>query len=344
MTIQYTLVGTEDGSNLSVFVPGHAPQVAHSSHSQFQAILDGVLAGDESVIDLFDAARAAAARFEPLSERVSTRNGKLYLDGEEVHNVLADEVVRFLSEGVDDWYPLVRFFENVQANPNEHSREQLFAWLKNRDFTITGEGWIVGYKGVRTVGDQLTSINQGKAIVDGVEYSGAIPNEIGSVVEMPRSEVAFDPGVGCSTGLHVGTYEYASGFAQGALLEVHVNPRDVVSVPTDSDAQKMRVCRYVVVDVIDAPHSSPVVSSPFEYDESDDEFYWGDGEGDEDDERFEEDDLVGVTFADNDVRRLGRTLTVKFVNGPDVTCVSSTTGKDTVVSLDRLLSNRYTRL
>ena len=65
---------------------------------------------------------------------------------------------------------------------------------------------------------------------------------------MPRGEVQHDPESGCSTGLHVGTYAYAQGYARAALLTVHVNPRDVVSVPTDCDAEKMRVCRYVVSD------------------------------------------------------------------------------------------------
>jgi hypothetical protein len=43
------------------------------------------------------------------------------------------------------------------------------------------------------------------------------------------------------------------------MLEVHVNPRDVVSVPTDSNWQKVRCCRYKVVDVIDQPYSTAVL-------------------------------------------------------------------------------------
>lgn len=274
MGVQYTLIGNEDGeSNIVVFVPGSAPQVAHSSHPNYEKIVEGALLGDPKVAELFDIAQTAAQKFQRLSERITTANGRLYLDGVEIANALATQVVRFLDAGVEDWKPLVAFFENVQANPNEHSREQLYNWLDQRDFTITSDGMIVGYKGVSS---DLMSIHGGKAIVDGVTVTGRIPNAIGSVIEMPRDQVQHDPAVGCHTGLHVGTYEYAKDFSRGKLLEVHVNPRDVVSVPTDCNWAKVRCCRYVVVDTIDAPYSAPFVPT------NDDWFDgWGDFEGDD---------------------------------------------------------------
>jgi len=91
--------------------------------------------------------------------------------------------------------------------------------------------------------------------------------------------------VGCHTGLHVGTYAYASNFGQGALLEVQVNPRDVVSVPTDCSAAKMRTCRYVVVDTIDQPYTTAV--KPYDDEWADGgltdgyDLGWGDGEYDD---------------------------------------------------------------
>jgi hypothetical protein len=276
--VQYTLIGNEDGSNIVVFVAGSAPMVAHESHPNFERILDGALANDETVLDLFDIAATAAQKFERLSERITTANGRLYLDGEEVNNALTSQVLRFLDEGVEDWKPLVAFFENVQSNPNEHSKEQMFEWLDRRDFTITQDGLIVGYKGVKPDGNGgYLSIHAGQAIVDGETVKGNIPTNPGSVVEMPRSEVEWDPTVGCHRGLHVGTWDYASSFAQGTVLEVHVNPRDVVSVPTDSDAAKVRCCRYTIVSEIAVPYSAPVIGG---YDLDDDDDGWGDYEDD----------------------------------------------------------------
>jgi hypothetical protein len=287
--MQFSIIGdADDGQNITVFVPGQSPLAAHSTHPNWDKIVAGALAKDDSITELFDVSKTAGDRFLRLTDRVTAANGRLYLDGDEVANALAEQVVRFLDEDVEDWKPLVKFFEKAQQNPQEHSREQLYPWLAKRPFTITDEGDILAYKGVRLDGDSFKSISTGKAIVDGEVKSGHIPNHIGAIVEMPRSEVQHDPAVGCHTGLHVGTYEFANGFAQGALLEVHVNPRDVVSVPTECDWQKMRVCRYTVVDTIDAPHTAPVKFSE-DYDEYD-EYYdddggylgeWGDGEEDD---------------------------------------------------------------
>ncbi|MCE3285930.1 MAG: hypothetical protein K0R70_2186, partial [Steroidobacteraceae bacterium] len=189
-----------------------------------------------------------------------------YFDGDEVHGTLVDTILRFMAEG-EDFGPLVKFFENVAANPNDHSREQLYDWLlaqqrKDGGVTIDEDGMLVAYKGVRRDGDgSLVSGWAGKAIVDGVEVEGHIPNKIGSVIEMPRTQVVHDPASACSRGLHVGTFAYAKGYARGALLRVSVNPRDVVSVPTEAGGEKVRVCRYVVEDIITEPVSNALLRS-----------------------------------------------------------------------------------
>lgn len=269
----YSVVGTEDGSNITVFITGHDPLVAHSSHPNFGKILERVLDNDPSVADLFDVAQTAADRFQRLTERVTTANGRLYFDGEEVHNSLATQVCRFLSEGVEDWKPLVRFFDNVQQNPSEHSREFLYDWLDRNEFQITESGMIVGYKGVESLGNGLFQSQwTGKAIVDGEVKTGKIPQWVGAVVEMPRSEVHFDTGRACSEGLHAATWGFAQGYNRGAILELHINPRDVVSVPTESGGEKFRCCRYLVVGTLDAPYSAPVVGVDYEYD---DDYSWG---------------------------------------------------------------------
>lgn len=277
--IQFTLIGNEDGeSNIVVFVPGQAPLAAHSSHPYFERIVEGARNGDASVVDLFDLGRAAEQKFRTaLSERVSIKDGTVYIDGDEADSSITRQIIRFIEAGVEDWIPLVAFIENVLGNPNEHSRNQLYAWLANRDFTITEDGMLLGYKGVAPDGQGgFRSIHSGRALVNGQEVTGQIPNQVGDVIEMPRSEVQHDPSRGCHTGLHVGTFEYASSFAQGALLLVAVNPRDVVSVPTDCDAQKMRTCRYEVVGVAPQDVTAPI-GSALVYDYEDDDL-WGDGE------------------------------------------------------------------
>jgi hypothetical protein len=270
--IKYNLVKFQDSdeANLTVFVGGEM-YVATDTHPNFTAILVKVAEGDESVVDLFDVSKTAEKRFDRLSERVTVSNGRIYFDGEEVDNALTSQVLRFIDGGVEDFNPLVKFFEKVMTNPNGHSREQLYRWLARYDFTITDEGDFIAYKGVKVVeaDHKYDSISHGRAVSNGVEYNGAIPNPLGAVVEMPRGDVQFDPSVGCHTGLHAGTWGYASNFAQGAVLTVVINPRDVVSVPTDCQDQKLRVCRYVVKEVTEVKYEAPVVSFDDEDDDED---------------------------------------------------------------------------
>lgn len=280
-SIQLVLIGNGEDASVVVIVPGEdKPLVALGDHPNFNAIVQAARDQDYGVVDLFDIAETVAQNFERLSRRITTANGTLYLDGEPMSGVIVDHILRAMEAGLTEWQPLANFIENVAANPNPGSVTQLYDWLKRENFTIDADGMIVGYKGVNALPDgTYQSISAGKATVDGKTYTGNIPNPIGSVIEMPRGEVQYDPANGCSTGLHVGNYEYASGFARGAVLEVRVNPADVVSVPLDCAAQKMRTCRYTVHDVFKqaAPYSEPVVGGSFEPSFSDFD-PWGDWE------------------------------------------------------------------
>lgn len=255
----YTHVRTEDGrESLTVFTPSGPPIVATGDHPHFAELLEGAQTDipADDLRNLADLSNAVAQHFNTLSERVAVANGRVYFDGDEVDSTITRQIIRCLEDpDAGDWKPLVLFMENVAANPNQHSREQLFDWLRDREFTITSNGCFIAYKGVHPRDEDAedsypyqSSWSGGEAIVNGERFEGVVPNGCGATVEMPRSDVQHDPTHGCSTGLHVGTYKYAEGYARGALLTVLVNPRDVVSVPTDCNAEKMRVCRYVVSD------------------------------------------------------------------------------------------------
>jgi len=273
--MQYSLIDDGRAKVLTV-LSGGMPYVATSdTHPNFNELVLRAIQGDESVVEAFTVEKAVADRFEALSERVSVAGGQVYFDGDPVDNALTEQILRFVDADVTDWMPLVNFFEKVQQNPNEHSREQLFRWLAKHKFTLTRDGDIVGYKGVQS---DFTSVHAGPAIVDGRAMNGHIPNLPGSTLEMARSRVQFDPSVGCAEGLHVANWRYASSWSD-KTLEVHVNPRDVVSVPTDSNDEKVRVCRYVVISEVTEPYDGPVLEAVQE--ETDEEDYY---EGDDDPE------------------------------------------------------------
>lgn len=289
--VTYTLVEKPGDSNISVFVDGQM-FVTTSEHPRWAEILDAVRTDAEVDYEaLFDVSVKVAQKFEKVSDRVALAGGRVYFDGDEVDNALTQQIVRFMEEGVEDFKPLVNFFEKIAQNPEQHSREQAYAWLSRHKFTITEDGNILMYKGVKVdANGDYRSIHAGPGIVNGEADNGYLRNNVGDVVEIARSRVEFNPGVGCAAGLHAGTYAYASGFAQGALLTVEVHPRDIVSVPTDCDAQKVRVSRYTVKEVTPHEYTSPLYTattafSTYDADGSDacldcgDEGDWSDTEG-----------------------------------------------------------------
>lgn len=268
--MKYNLVRNGDDANVTAFINGEM-YTANNEHPSWDKIVAGLNANDESVAELFNVEKSIMTRFERISERVTVRQGNVYFDGEAVNNTLTSAILRFMDEGAD-FKPLVNFFEKAATNPNEHSREQLYRWLDTHDFSLTPAGDIVGYKGVAFDEEHgYKSQNSGEATVNGEVKTGQIPNPLGAVVEMPRGSVQHDPSRGCHTGLHVGTWDYARNFSRDAVLEVHVNPRDVVSVPTDCSDAKMRVCRYVVVKPITSAYDTALVPDQTYSDNEDDD-------------------------------------------------------------------------
>jgi hypothetical protein len=159
----------------------------------------------------------------------------------------------------------------------------LYDWLQDNDFTINQHGNIVAYKGVRDIDGQYFSLTSGSALVNGKEHNGRIPNDPGSVVSMPRSQVIHDPDKHCSVGLHAATYDFAKSFAgkDGPVLKIFVNPRDVVSVPSHHGADKFRCCRYTVGNAVLEAYQLPlIITDDLFDDEYDDEYDFGDEHGD----------------------------------------------------------------
>lgn len=168
--------------------------------------------------------------------------------GDPVEEVVLAAAIR-LTNSDADLAPLGAFLRRLERNPSQASRSQLFGWLKAGGFTLTTEGLIVGYKSVRAdgrsahAGNEPVTVQAQDGTVDTI--TGHVPYPVGATVWMARDLVNDDRNSACSVGLHVGTYSYAEHFSE-QMLVVLVDPADVVSVPTDSNAQKMRVCRLYV--------------------------------------------------------------------------------------------------
>ncbi len=250
MTHKYNVV-TDYGDPVSVTAffeqTGNKAYVASVEHPMFNDILEALRANKpaRAIVNMFDARTGIIERFKKLSKnlKIDSATNNLHYEGRVLHGSLADTVVKYYYEQHEDFKPLVQFLEKVQLNPSEHSRENLFRWLQKHNFSIDVDGDLIAYKGVSP---ELKSIHAGGAYVDGEWVNGNVPNQPGTQISMLRREVQFNPAVGCSFGLHAGNWRYASTFGSRTLL-VKINPADVVSVPTDSNDEKMRVSRYFVL-------------------------------------------------------------------------------------------------
>jgi hypothetical protein len=262
----FSMAGTTPDRTLSVIYATGDTATIPESHDRFEELLTLLFSGaeDEEVGDLVDVMLAVTKRMAQLSERVSIRGRSVYFDGDQLRGELADVLVEIFETGnPESLRPVVNFLEKAATNPSRQSVDDLYRWITKGDLIIHEDGDFLAYKGTRTTKDGTrTSINEGTAFVDGVEVTGHIPNPDGAVVTMPRSEVDDNSMEGCSTGLHAGTADYAFGFAWSETVLVKINPRDVVSVPTDSSNQKLRVCRYVVQGKVEERRTSRVFREP----------------------------------------------------------------------------------
>jgi len=163
--------------------------------------------------------------------RLSLVDGQVMIDGERLPDALSSKIL-MLQDKELTFDPLVNFWDKLKMNPSFNSRLQLFKFLEHNKHPLTKDGKFIAYRGVSS---DLKDLHTGK-----------FDNSVGSVCEMPRESVDDNPNNTCSNGLHVAAFEYAKGFGS-RLVEVEVCPSDVVTVPTDYNGTKMRVCKFKVV-------------------------------------------------------------------------------------------------
>jgi hypothetical protein len=281
----YNITKSEDAASVTVFA-GLDQYVASGDTANYDKIVEAVLHGAplSEVEGLFDLAKPLSDKFARLTDRVTVQNGAVYFDGDVQEGPVTDAIIRFYNENNDySFVPLVNFLEKVGQNPNEHSREHLGRWLANESFSLDSLGNIIAYKGVYEDDEVYRPSHNGPGVsvndvpvADG-EYAF---QRDGDTVSMARSDVEFDPAVGCSRGLHVGTFNYAQNFTS-YVVEVSVNPRDVVSVPTDCGDQKMRTCKYEVIGHVETERDtifSVTLEPEYEDQNPEDDSDWEDDE------------------------------------------------------------------
>lgn len=223
---------TFDGRSINMVV-GRTPYTVPKTHPNFEKILQFFRDGETDTDRLEDLVDVRRAISNVTDGKVEVLNGVVYYDGEVLHNYAADRILAFLQEGLPA-SPIMRFVEKVMKNPSKRAVDELYKFLEKAEMPLTKNGNFLAYKWVNN--DYFDC------------HSNSFDNSVGKTVEMPRNQVDDNPNHTCSSGLHVCSKNYVN-FGQRLML-VEVNPKNVVAVPIDYNASKMRVSKYKVLEEI----------------------------------------------------------------------------------------------
>lgn len=230
-------------NSLTIFTQGKTYPV-DSTHKNFQTILAALKAGDYSKVpDLVDVYKTLTT--------VAVNSDKLVIEGRRVYAVSEDgtrsqlagyEVEKLLDLKAKGFRtaPIEKFILNIRKNPSEVARQRLYKFMEVGELPLSEEGTFLAYKVVRS-----TYFDK---------HSNKFFNGVGSVLEMPRSEVDDNDDRTCSTGFHACSKDYIKSFRSGGdrLVVVEIHPADVVSIPSDYNNTKLRTSKYTVIGEITA--------------------------------------------------------------------------------------------
>lgn len=174
--------------------------------------------------------------------RVTVENGLVKFNGDTVRGTIVDRIMMMIKEGFDV-NPLAKFLDRLMNNPSKRAVDGLYDFLEKTSLPITDDGRFVAYK---IVGADYMDL-----------YSRTMRNAPGDTLTVARNTVDENPDRTCSHGLHVCSESYLPHYGDvgggNRVVLCLVDPADVVAIPKDYNAAKMRVCSYVVSeDVTDA--------------------------------------------------------------------------------------------
>jgi hypothetical protein len=275
---------------LTVLVKNSA-HTLKNSHPNFKRIMDAIRQNDEKLLE--DLLKPSTDKFveyieKSTNNRVKYVNGRVFLDDKELNNIIVDRIREFARFDLP-FNHLLLFIENLSKNPSYRAQQELFKFLENKNLPITEDGCFLAYK----------AVNQNWRDI----YSDTIDNTIGNTISIERNLVDDNCNHACSAGLHCGAIPYVTSYGgdNSIIIIVKVNPADVVSVPLDSNCQKIRVCKYVCFAKYEGPLSSPLyrddMSDPTKYDDTD----WDDFD-DLDDEDYDDEDDYEDKYTSSQVK------------------------------------------
>ena len=284
------LTATKSNDNHWTVILGGQPFMFDHTHPHYAALVECVHAGDaDEFVRLVNTGNEIQSWSEGDFE---CRDGYLYFEGEQVASQPTSRVIEMIQQGFPH-KPMLNYLTNLYDNVSERAVQESYTWSSHKGLPITDDGMMVGYKGVRHHTEDTIKVKNGDLhegdLVD--IYTGkTFRNNVGDVCSMKRRQVCDDHTQGCSSGLHVGTYKYACDWAgnAGVVVLVKFNPKDIVSVPSDCNCEKMRVSEYEVIAIAREQLEEAV------YEDDDD--YSDDYSDDYNDDELEDGDVINDSW------------------------------------------------
>lgn len=256
----------------TVIINNGQPHVFDHTHMNYNALIECVMSDDaDEFVNLIN----SGSTIEDWSEGdFEFKDGFLYYEGERVADQPTNRIVELLKQNYSHEF-MTNYLEKLYNNVSERAVQESYTWSSHKGLPIAKDGDMIAYKGVRKyVGEDIVD-KMGRTITEGdlvdIYTGNSFRNNIGDSNGMKRRQVCDDHTMGCSKGLHVGTYEYATNWAgsTGVVVLVKFNPANIVSVPSDCQFSKMRVSDYEVVSIAREQLEEAVYSEDEDFDEYD---------------------------------------------------------------------------
>lgn len=267
------------GKNIILVVDNKSHTISRDTHLSYGRIVEAIKEQDwDTVRDLVEPKKAIVNFGQG---NVAIKGNTVYWKGIEFHNSLSTKMLEMYEEGfpID---PMVRFMENLMENPSSRAVKELYGFLEKGKLPITPDGHFLAYKKVqsdfydvhsRTVLNKPAHLMTHEEMAEMPMVGGKLKEVTVDVVDgvtvvsMPRNMVNDNRDQTCSEGLHFCSEDYLSNFGGSEVVILKINPRDVVSIPSDYNDTKGRCSKYQVVGVVNGEVSaafSTVVEDRYE--------------------------------------------------------------------------------
>lgn len=230
---QITFFGSEDSITLS---DGEKSVMVPADDKRYESVMNHLLKNE--LQKAWDSADIVSTISKLSHGAVKIDGTSVFVHGFDTKNNMTEKIIDAINsnESEESLKTMMAFLQNLVRQPDERVVDELWAFLKHNSIEVCADGSFIGYKAV-------SSDYKDK-------HTRKIDNSVGAVPEMPRKLVDDNKHVSCSTGLHVGSLGYVKGFAcsNDRIMKVRVLPEYVVSVPLDYSGEKLRACKYEVIE------------------------------------------------------------------------------------------------